>query len=128
VLKPAAPLVVIDGFLASERPRGLLGWIYRHWCAGWSLPDLATLPEFRHALEAAGFEAIEVRDIFRNVAVSAAHIPWVALTHTVRELWVNRGRLSAWRWRHISASLLSVVLGLAQGTFSYCIVTARKKA
>lgn len=127
VLKPGAPLVVVDGFLAHEAPGGLLGWIYRRWCDGWSIPDLATLVEFRHALEAAGFEAIEVRDIFWNVSVSAAHIPWVACTHTVRELWLNRGRLSAWRWRHISASWLSIVIGLSKGTFRYCIVSARRK-
>jgi cyclopropane fatty-acyl-phospholipid synthase-like methyltransferase len=127
VLKPGAPLVVVDGFLARETPRGVLGWIYRRWCAGWSIPELATLDEFKRSLRAAGFVDVEVRDIFWNVAVSAAHIPWVASTHTVRELWTNRGRLSAWRWRHIGASWLSLLLGLAKGTFRYCIVTARKQ-
>ena len=128
ILKPGARLVVVDGFLARGTPRGVLGWIYRRWCAGWSIPELATLDEFTRAMRAAGFGDIEVRDIFRNVAVSAAHIPWVAFTHTVRELWIHRGRLSAWRWRHIAASWLSVLLGLSKGTFRYCIVTARKKA
>jgi ubiquinone/menaquinone biosynthesis C-methylase UbiE len=126
VLKPGSRLVVVDGFLARETPRGVLGWIYRRWCAGWSIPELATLDEFKRSLRAAGFVDVEVRDIFWNVAVSAAHIPWVAFTHTVRELWLNRGRLSAWRRRHIEASWLSIVLGLAKGTFRYCIVTARK--
>ena len=127
VLKPGARLVVVDGFLATETPRGALGWAYRRWCEGWSIPELATLAEFRRAMETAGFEDIEVREVFWNVAVSAAHIPWVAFTHTVHELWVNRGRLSAWRWKHISASWLSIVVGLSKGTFRYCIVTARRK-
>jgi len=34
--------------------------------------------------------------------------------------------LSAWRWRHIAASWLSLPLGVARGTFRYCMVTARK--
>ena len=46
--------------------------------------------------------------------------------NVVRELWRGGGRLSAWRWRHIAASWLSIPLGVARGTFRYCMVTARK--
>jgi hypothetical protein len=34
--------------------------------------------------------------------------------------------LSAWRWRHIAASWLSMALGLAPWRFKYCLVTARR--
>lgn len=125
LLKPGGRLCVIDGFLAAE-PRGLLAPIYRLWCRSWAVPELARLDAFTAALARCGFEDIEVRDLFWNIAPSAAHIPAVATLHTVRELWRNRGHLSAWRWRHIGASWLSMVLGLCRGTFRYCSVTARR--
>ena len=126
LLRPGARLAVVDGFLARGTPDGWLGWVYRHWCACWSLPGLAELAPFTAALERAGFEDVQVRDLFWNIAPCAAQIPWVAASHTVRELWRGRGRLSAWRWRHIAASVLSIVIGLAHHRFRYCLVTATR--
>jgi SAM-dependent methyltransferase len=126
LLKPGGRLVVVDGFLLRE-PHGALGWVYRRWCASWAVGELARLDAFESALRDAGFEAIEVRDLFWKVAPSAAHIPLVATVHTLRELWKSRGRLSAWRWKHIAASWLSIAIGLARGTFRYAMVTARKR-
>jgi SAM-dependent methyltransferase len=128
LLRPGSRLVVVDGFLVRDTPRGLLGWIYRKWCDCWSIPELAQIDEFMSSLHANGFEQVEVRDLFWRIAPSAAHIPWVAATHMARELWRNRGRLSAWRWRHIAASWLSIALGLAHGRFRYCMVTATKRS
>lgn len=126
LLKPGGRLVVVDLFLLRE-PRGLLGWIYRLWGASWAVAELARAEAFMRALADAGFEKVEERDLFAHVAPSAAHIPLVATTHTIRELWNSRGRLSAWRWKHIAASWLSIAIGLARGTFRYQMVTARKK-
>jgi SAM-dependent methyltransferase len=127
ILKPGGCITVVDGFLVRRIPTGIRGWIYRRWCRCWSISGLATLDDFTRALEKAGLTDIVVRDIFTNVSVSALHIPWVATTHMLRELWTNNGRLSEWRWRHIAASWLSIAIGLSRGTFRYCIVTARKK-
>jgi ubiquinone/menaquinone biosynthesis C-methylase UbiE len=127
ILKPGGRLVVIDGFLLHAPRPGVFDAIYRWWCDGWSIAQLAALGDFERALAAAGFEEIEVEDLSWRIAPSVLHIPWVATTHTVRELWLNRGRLSAWRWRHIAASWLCLPLGLARGTFRYCKITARKR-
>jgi len=126
LLKPGGRLVVIDGFLACGEPGGAIGWIYRKWCECWSVPEVAQLDEFKAALWDCGFEQVVVLDLFWRIAPSAAHIPWVATMHMLRELWRGRGRLSPWRWRHIAASWLSIPLGLARGTFRYCMVTATK--
>jgi cyclopropane fatty-acyl-phospholipid synthase-like methyltransferase len=128
MLAPGGRLVVVDGFLVKGSPTGLLGWIYRRWCDSWAIGELAQLAEFKRELAAAGFVDIEVRDLSARIAPSAAHIPWVATSHMVRELWIGRGRLSPWRWRHIAASWLSIPLGLALGSFRYCKVTARKES
>ncbi len=126
LLKPGGRFVVVDLFLLRE-PRGLLGSIYRLWGQSWAVAELARLDAFRRALVDAGFEDIEERDLFCHVAPSAAHIPLVATTHTIRELWKSRGKLSAWRWKHIAASWLSIAIGLARGTFRYAMITARKR-
>jgi SAM-dependent methyltransferase len=126
VVRPGGRLVVIDGFLRGP-PNALVGAIYRQWCASWAIGELARLDAFTHALEDAGFESVEVRDLFAAVAPSAAHIPFVATLHTLRSLWRERGRLSPWRRRHIAASWLSMGLGLARGTFTYAMVTARRR-
>jgi hypothetical protein len=125
VLAPGARLVVLDGFLTHGAPRGLAAWIYRRWCDGWAIGELAQIDEFKRELAAAGFVDIEVRDLSWHLVPCATHIPWVVLTHTLRELWIGRGRLSPWRWKHIEASVLSIPLGLARGTFRYCMVSAR---
>ncbi len=127
LLKRGGRLAVVDGFLVRAEPSGLLGWIYRRWCASWAIPELARLEEFKDALARAGFADIEVRDLFWRIAPSAAHIPFVASAHMARALWQGRGRLSPWRWRHIAASWLSIALGLAPWSFRYCLVTATKK-
>jgi SAM-dependent methyltransferase len=125
LLRPGARLAVVDGFLVGE-PRGLVGWIYRRWRECWAIPELARIDAFKAALTRAGFVDIEVRNLFWNIAPSAAHVPFVAFTHMCRELRKGRGRLSAWRWKHIAASWLSIALGLAPWAFRYCLVTARK--
>jgi cyclopropane fatty-acyl-phospholipid synthase-like methyltransferase len=126
LLRPGARLAVVDGFLVKHEPRGPLGWIYRRWCASWAVPELPVIEEFTAALERAGFEDIEVRDLFWHIVPSAAHVPWVAFSHMVKSLWASRGRLSSWRWRHIAASWLSIPLGLSPWRFKYCLVKARK--
>ena len=126
LLRPGSRLAVVDGFLVGSEPHGLVGWVYRRWCECWAIPELARLDDFKASLKRAGFVDVEVRNLFWHIAPSAAHIPFVALAHMVRALWEGRGRLSAWRWRHIGASWLSIALGLAPWSFRYCLVTARK--
>ena len=126
LLRPGARLAVVDGFLVGGEPRGITGWIYRRWRDCWAIPELARLDAFKASLARAGFVDVEVRNLFWNIAPSAAHVPVVAFTHMCRELWKSRGRLSAWRWKHIAASWLSIALGLAPWSFRYCLVTARK--
>lgn len=67
-------------------------------------------------------------DISWNVAPSVAHVPYVATRFLVSELIKGRGRLSAWRRKHVVASWLSVLLGLCRGSFGYYLVSARKAA
>ena len=128
LLRNGARIAIVDGFLVDRPPAGFLGWIYRRWCDCWAIGELGRLEDVKAALWDAGFGDIQVRDLFWNVAPCAAHVPFVATLHTLRALWQSRGKLTPWRRRHIVASWLSIPLGLARGTFRYCLVTARKVA
>ena len=128
VLKPGAHLTVVDGFLLAKEPGGLVGWIARRLRDGWAIPEFAVLGDFTRAMAAEGFEDIEVHDLSWRIAPCVAHVPWVATTHMVRELWRHHGRLSTWEWKHIASSWLAMFLGLARRTFRYCMVSAKKRA
>jgi SAM-dependent methyltransferase len=128
VLKPGARLAVVDGFLIAKEPGGLVGWIARRLRDGWAIAEFAMIDDFTRAMRAEGFEDIEVRDLSWRIAPSVAHVPWVAGTHMLRELWRHRGRLTVWEWKHIASCWLAIFLGLARGTFRYYLVTARKVA
>src|SRR5688572_14594366 len=84
LLRPGARIAVVDGFLVGGEPRGPVGWVYRRWCECWAIPELARLEDFESALRRAGFVDVEVRNLFWRIAPSAAHIPFVALAHTIR--------------------------------------------
>ena len=126
LLKPGARLVVIDGFLLRRQPGRAAGWLHRLWADSWAVPTLAVRGDFVDALQASGFEEIEVRSLRWRVAPSALHIPALATRFALAELWKARGRLSPWRRKHIVASYCALVLGLFWRDFDYCMVTAKR--
>ena len=127
LLKPGGRLVIADCFVKSAHPlRRFIRAAYRRWCSSWAVPELPHVEVMREAMTRAGFTAIEFTDISWNVAPSVAHVPYVATRFMISELVQNRGRLSAWRRRHIVASWLSILLGLYRASFGYYLVSARK--
>jgi SAM-dependent methyltransferase len=126
-LKPGGRLVIADGFRTAKPLPNSLKSIYRRFCDGWALPEMAHVEQVRHRLSELGCDDIAFTDISWRLVPSVAHIPWVAAVHTVRELWRGKGRLAAWRRRHIEASVLTMLLGMALPWFRYGIVTARKR-
>jgi cyclopropane fatty-acyl-phospholipid synthase-like methyltransferase len=126
-LKPGASLVIADGFrTVRPLPQWLQG-AYRRFCDGWALPEMVHIEPVTLRLEELGCYDIEFTDISWRVAPSVAHIPWVASLHTIRELWRGRGKLEPWRKKHIEASVLTMLLGLALPWFRYGILTAKKR-
>ena len=128
LLKPGARLVVIDGFLLRREPGRLAARLHRLWADSWAVPTLAQQEDFVAALQANGFEQVEVRSLRWRVAPSALHIPLLATRFALAELWKARGRLSPWRRKHIVASYCALALGLFWREFDYCMVTARRRA
>lgn len=70
VLRPGGRLVIAE-YLRFTRPLEPKNERLIHrWLSGWAIPDIETGDELRAALEAAGFENVEVRDITNGVAPS----------------------------------------------------------
>ncbi|MET3182803.1 UNVERIFIED_ORG: SAM-dependent methyltransferase [Variovorax guangxiensis] len=127
LLKPGARLAVVDGFLLRRQPGRLAGWLHRLWADSWAVPTLAVRDDFVAALQAHGFEDVEVKSLRWRVAPSALHIPVLATRFTLAELWKARGRLSPWRRKHIVASYCALALGMFWRDFDYCMVTATRR-
>jgi cyclopropane fatty-acyl-phospholipid synthase-like methyltransferase len=126
-LKPGASLVIADGFRTARPLPVWLQGAYRRFCDGWALPEMVHIDPVRLKLQELGCYDIVFTDISWRVAPSVAHIPWVASLHTIRELWRGKGKLESWRKKHIEASVLTMLLGLALPWFRYGILTARKR-
>ncbi|MBS7806804.1 class I SAM-dependent methyltransferase [Variovorax sp. PCZ-1] len=125
LLKPGGKLVIIDGFL--RRPAtGLFGRLHDWWCKGWAITQMAQIEPSLQALNAQGFADVRAHDWSLRMAPSFTHIPVLATTFTLKQLWKNKGQLPAWRWRHIAASYLSVVLGVQLWRAGYFAVCATK--
>jgi cyclopropane fatty-acyl-phospholipid synthase-like methyltransferase len=125
-LKPGATLVIADGFRTAKPLPAWLQGAYRRFCDGWALPEMVHLVPVKARLSELGCQDITFTDISWRVAPSVAHIPWVASLHTIRQLWRGKGKLEPWRKKHIEASVLTMLLGLALPWFRYGILTAKK--
>ncbi|MDA7417428.1 class I SAM-dependent methyltransferase [Xenophilus arseniciresistens] len=124
LLRPGARLVVLDGFLLRERPGRVAGWLHRLWADCWAVPTLARRDELLAALQAEGFTQVKFRSLRWRIAPSALHVPFLATRFALAELWKARGRLPAWRRKHIIASYCALALGMFWRDFDYGMVTA----
>ena len=62
LLKTRGRLVVADFFLLRTDLDENDHKIYREWCDGWFIPDLATIDDFRRRLEQQGFMSVQYYD------------------------------------------------------------------
>ncbi|CAM2009713.1 SAM-dependent methyltransferase [Acanthopleuribacter pedis] len=127
VLKPGASWVVVDGFLKRRPkwrlPRWILGKVHDYW----ALETFAERDAFVAALEAAGFEAIEVIDWSWRVAPSALHIPRVTAHFFASEYHKNKAKkLGHHRLANALAPMFGLALGLTRSVFGYYAVRAKK--
>jgi cyclopropane fatty-acyl-phospholipid synthase-like methyltransferase len=125
-LKPGGSLVISDGFRTAKPLPAWFQGTYRRFCDGWALPEMGHIDAMQLKLKELGCTDIAFTDISWRVAPSVAHIPWVAGTHTIIELWRGKGKLEPWRKKHIEASVLTMLLGLALPWFRYGVLTAKK--
>ena len=73
VLRPGGRVMVADFFLRDGQSEAAAGRV-RGWTAGWALPNLARVGEFRARLAASGFHDVVYHDIAAHVMPSAERL------------------------------------------------------
>jgi len=127
VLRPGGRLVACVWLADSNTP----AWAERHIlepiCHEGQLPGLPTIGEYRHALTTAGFRAIRIDDISRNV-----HRTWsVVIGRVMRAILTQpayRRYLldEAQQNRGFALTILRLWLGFRIGSFRYGFIAAQK--
>jgi len=127
LLRPGGRLVVVDGFLASDRfASAMQERIYRKLCTCWVIEELAQLQRFTVRLEQLGFTDIAVEQLQMRVAPSVAHIPWVTLKFLLTDVVFGERKMTRARWNNVVAPLLLPLVSAPLGPMTYCMITATK--
>jgi cyclopropane fatty-acyl-phospholipid synthase-like methyltransferase len=128
LLRPGGRLLVCDGFLARRELSAADERAYREWCEGWALPGLATVEEFRAALEDVGFTEVTFVDRTDAVLRSARRIWWLGVTiGSVISCLHKVGLARSSQVRHAVACVRQYRV-LAGGVGRYGVFTAVKPA
>jgi SAM-dependent methyltransferase len=128
LLAPGARLVVADGFLKRDPPRGgFARWAIDAVARNWAVPCFGRIDAFQRALADHGFVDIEVEEVSWRLGPSVLHIPFVTARVLARYVARRDLRIGRLRWGHVWASLLAPVVGLMRRRFGYFLVTARKR-
>lgn len=126
VLKPGGRFVVADAFLKTRRK---MSWVtrtcYRALCDYWALETLGEIDEFRSALEAVGFQNIQIRNISKNVTPSVLHIPAVLARFLCREIILGEG-VNPLRWKNMMAGPLLIGFTLDRSRSGYFLIKGRR--
>jgi len=125
ILRPGATLLIADGFLTTGEIPSILRPLFNKVSGNWAVETFAGIPQVKAELEQLGFEDIEFENISLRIAPSVMHAPFVTMKWVICELFKSE-RVSSGRRKHITASLLSIIVGLAFPWFGYYILSARK--
>jgi MPBQ/MSBQ methyltransferase len=128
ILKPGARLVITDCFLRNPaKPmRNSSRWAYNLFRKCWSVPHLAEIKLFETMLSDEGFDEIAIEDIRWKVAPSVLHSPLIVLRFLLSNLFKGK-KTNSNSAKNLKAVLLSILIGMDTRSFSYYLVTARKK-
>ncbi|HEX7903597.1 MAG TPA: methyltransferase domain-containing protein [Chitinophagaceae bacterium] len=126
LLKPGGRLVVADGFVTAfennDHP------VIRQWLDGWQVNYLESPERFEELMKTAGFEAINYRDISKEVAHSSKrlykfyflanlYLLWKTISFSNRSTAVQRANIRACKYQH---------KGLKKGLWQYGLITGSK--
>lgn len=127
ILKPGARFVVVDGFTTSAPARRtrLFRSLLQKISEGWAVDSFPHMPAVWEGLHQLGFDDLQRHDFSWNIAPTALHAPFLALSFAVSR-WFAGDRLNQVRWNHVRACFLSLAVGMHRGDFSYCLISGRK--
>lgn len=125
VLKPGGRLIIADGYLVQGYIPFLLQKLFETVTHNWAVDTFAGLPQFSNALGQHGLKIQEFENISFRIAPSALQTPVVSIQWLISELKKDK-KITKTRWKHVVASLLAPLVGMALPYFAYGIVKATK--
>lgn len=125
VLKPGGRLVVADGMRSARPMDTRREQLLKTWLRSWAVPDLDTAEELVEAMEEAGLEVLEVRDITPHILPSARRMLRLGiLTAPAVGLWLVSG-MSYWQ-RQNYLGVFRQWRALRAGAWRYGLIVAQK--
>lgn len=127
VLKPGGRIVMTDGYL--RRPLDKTSPLFRFVVEGvahnWAVPMFHELELARHWRAGGTIRLVHDVECGWRLGPSALHAAHLSLVQFCKLL-VNR-RGSAWQWRHLTASALTIALGLYRRHFRYHLLVFERQ-
>lgn len=124
LLAPGGRLVVADGFQVRTDLNEEERQTYNRWLAGWYLPDLGVVDEFRDQLDGLGFRNIEYLDITAAVRPSSDYMyrrgKRAVLFHRI----LSRLRLAPRAWYRNAVACVNQRRCIEEGIWEYGIFVA----
>lgn len=126
VLRPGGRLVVVDGYMMfpPEKTPSYAKWIERQVANNWAVSGFHCIANLEDWANKAGFEQLRQEEAGWRVAPSAIHCPPLVAWHCLKLLLA--GKVQQWRWQHLVASLMALVLGMQRKYFRYFLTTFYK--
>jgi len=126
VLRPGARLVITDGFLMRplHETSRFFRAVYERVARNWAVPTYHQIGHVDNWLTKSGLQRVATQELGWRLAPTA--VQSIPLTfYCAFKLCLLRER-NLWRWRQLSASGLSLLLGLQRRNFRYHMIVLEK--
>lgn len=127
VLKPGGRIVMTDGYLRRplEQTSPLFRTVVRGVAHNWAVPMFHELQQARGWTGGGRLSLVEDIECGWRLGPSALHAAHLSALQMLK-LMVQRG-VTAWQWRHLTASAYTIALGLYRPHFRYHLLAFEKK-
>lgn len=127
LLKPGGRIVLTDGYLA--RPLKETSPVFRYVVDGvahnWAVPMFHEIEQARRWHADGKLKLVEQFECGWRLGPSALHAAHLSVIHFCKLLW--RREVTRWQWRHLTASALTIALGLYRRNFRYHLLTFQRQ-
>lgn len=119
VLRPGGRIVLTDGYLRRPLPQTspLFRFVVEGVAHNWAVPMFHELEQARNWHAGGRLRLIKDVECGWRLGPSALHAAHLSALHFVRLLASRRG--NRWQWKHLTASALTIALGLYRRHFRY---------
>ena len=128
VLKPGGRLVIADGFLQQnfKDTSKLFQRVYRSSATNWAVNEFAEWNAFSKAAKDNHFKIAEVKNVSKNIALSALHVPYVSLKFFFSE-WIKNKKIGKQSINNVKACINGMLMGMFIKNFAYKIIVLQKE-